>query len=317
MKQAMKHLPLMIMSRALPFAPVDVSGTPIETKVFEGDFNVFEGASVYCSTVFDPVQKNFIDQFPASVGLIANIGVGFDNIDLNAAKARGIMVSNTPVVTEDTADLAFGLILSTCRRMSENERFLRSGEWSFDNPIGMLGSAVHGKTLGIIGFGAIGQAVARRAKGFNMDILYHGPNQKPEAEETLGASYCTNLNDLLGKADIVSLHCQMNDNTRGIINAASLAAMKKGSTLINSGRGPLVNEADLVDALTSGHLGAAGLDVFEFEPKVAEALLDFKNVTLLPHIGSATVDCRNEMGARALGNALQYITEGTIRDRVV
>lgn len=313
----MKHNPLMIMSRALPFAPVDVSGTPLETRVFEGDFSVFKGASVYCSTVLDAVQADFINQLPDTVGLIANIGVGFDNIDLKAAKAKGIMVSNTPVVTEDTADLAFGLILSTCRRMTENERFLRSGDWDFDNPIGLLGTAVHGKTLGIIGLGAIGQAVARRAKGFNMDILYHGPNQKPEAEAELGAIYCETLKDMLAQADIVSLHCQLRDETRGIMNATTMAAMKKGSTLINTGRGPLVKEADLVEALTSGHLGAAGLDVFEFEPKVTEALLGFKNVTLLPHIGSATVDCRMEMGGRALVNALQFIKDGTIRDRVI
>jgi glyoxylate reductase len=273
---------------------------------------VFDGAAVYLAAGIDPVPATLIEEFPDSLGLIANIATGIDNIDLGAATGRGIAVSNTPVVTEDTADLAFALLLATCRRLSYCESKLRGNEWALG--AGALGTRVHGKTLGIVGLGAIGQAVARRAAGFGMQVLYHGPHRKAETEAALGASYCPALETLLAGADIVSLNCPLTERSHHLMNAATLAQMKPGAVLINAGRGPLVDEQALVEALASGHLGGAGLDVFEFEPQVNERLKDFDNVTLLPHIGSATLECRTDMAGRALANIRQFLAEGSPLD---
>ncbi|MEJ2532649.1 MAG: D-glycerate dehydrogenase [Halioglobus sp.] len=273
------------------------------------------GARVYVSTSVDPVPAEMIERFGPEMGLIANLGVGTDNIDLAAAGARGIQVSNTPVVTEDTADLTLALMLATCRRLSACERHLRAGDWAAGARI--LGQRVHGKTLGIVGFGAIGQAVARRAAGFGMQILYHGPHRKQEAEGGLDAAFCADLTQLLQASDIVSLNCPLIPETRHLINRDSLAQMKSGAVLINTGRGPLVDEAALVEALASGHLGGAGLDVFEFEPEVTPQLLAFDNVTLLPHIGSATGECRSDMAQRAIANIQAFLTAGAPLDRCV
>jgi len=164
--------------------------------------------------------------------------------------------------------------------------------------------------LGILGMGAIGQAVARRAAGFNMSVLYHGPNRKPDAEAALGVQYRARLAELLAESDIVSLNCPLTGDNRHLMNAASLAQMKAGAVLVNTGRGALVDEGALVEALASGHLGGAGLDVFEFEPEVTPRLLEFDNVTLLPHIGSATAECRADMASRAIANIRQFLAEG-------
>jgi glyoxylate reductase len=179
-----------------------------------------------------------------------------------------------------------------------------------------MGQRVHGKTLGIVGFGAIGQAVARRAAGFGMRTLYHGPNQKEEVEAALGVRYRADLSELLAEADIVSLNCPLTTTTRHIIDAEALSQMKAGAILVNTGRGPLVDELALVEALSTGHLGGAGLDVFEFEPEVTPQLKEFDNVTLLPHIGSATGDCRSDMARRALENISAFLETGAPIDRV-
>ncbi len=271
-------------------------------------------ARVYVSTALDPVRSELIERMPASLGLIANIGVGTDNIDLAAAARRGIAVSNTPVVTEDTADLTMALLLAACRRLSIGERLLRDGR--FGEAQRHLGIRVHGKTLGIVGFGAIGQAVARRAAGFGMRILYHGPRRKSAAEAETGAEFKAALEDLLGESDIVSLNCPLNEQTRHVMNAGSLARMKPGAVLVNTGRGPLIHEQALVDALASGHLGGAGLDVFEFEPEVTPALLGFDNVTLLPHVGSATGECRRDMALRVVENIRAFLQTGRPVDPV-
>ncbi|RLQ22271.1 D-glycerate dehydrogenase [Seongchinamella sediminis] len=307
--------PIIVLSRELPpmftealagFAEVRVGGTDPAAEVLEG-------AAVYLATGVDPVPEQLIQRFPDSLGLIANIATGTDNIDLAAATSRGIAVSNTPVVTEDTADLTFALLLATCRRLSYCERRLRADEWA--QGAGHMGLRVHGKTLGIIGLGEIGQAVARRAQGFNMNILYHGPRRKAEAEAALGAEYCAELADLLARADIVSLNCPLTEDNRHLVNSEALAQMKPGAVLINTGRGPLVDEQALVDALAGGQLGGAGLDVFEFEPQVHQDLLSFDNVTLLPHIGSATGECRADMARRALANIQQFLSAGQPGDR--
>jgi glyoxylate reductase len=279
------------------------------------DDAVLEGAAVYLATGVDPVPRELIERFPPGLGLIANIATGTDNIDLEAAAARNIAVSNTPVVAEDTADLTMALLLAACRRLSFCESALRAGDWQ--RGAGALGSRVHGKVLGIVGLGAIGQAVARRAAGFDLTLLYHGPSRKPEAEAALGVQFRASLQELLAESDIVSLNCPLTPASRHLMNAQTLAQMKPGAVLVNTGRGPLVDEKALVAALHSGHLGAAGLDVFEFEPRITPELLNFDNVTLLPHIGSATGECRTDMAMRAFANIRQYLANGTAIDNCV
>jgi glyoxylate reductase len=309
--------PVILLSRQLPemftaalsqIGEVRVAGAQPEDALLEG-------ARVYLAAGVDPVPADLIQRFPPGLELIANIATGTDNIDLEAASARGIAVSNTPVVTEDTADLTMALMLATCRRLSFCERALRAGEWELG--AGHLGTRVHGKTLGIVGMGAIGQAVAKRAAAFDMSILYHGPNPKPDAESQLGVQYRGTLPQLLAESDIVSLNCPLNATSHHLLNAKSLGQMKPGAILINTGRGPLVDETALVAALASGHLGGAGLDVFEFEPEVTPRLLEFDNVMLLPHIGSATGECRTDMAMRAFANIQHFLTEGKPIDNCV
>ena len=302
--------PIVVTARQFPEPLEQALASFGEVRVFDADNPAasLEGARIWAGTAMDPVPGDLLERFPDSLGLVANFGVGVDNIDLEAAAARGVQVSNTPVVTEDTADLAMALLLATCRRLSSSERLLRENNWAAG--AGQLGQRVHGKTLGIIGFGAIGQAVARRARGFGMTVLYHGPNHKPEAEKETGAHYRATLAALLGEADIVSLNCALTAETRHLLNAGTLAQMKRDAIVINTGRGPLIHEAALVEALAGGQLGGAGLDVFEFEPKVTAALTEFDNVTLLPHIGSATRECRADMAARLIGNVQSFLTTG-------
>jgi len=306
--------PVLIAARQLPAPLMAALARHGDVRVYdtEDPETSLAGARVWVSTPMDPGPASLIARFPPSLGLVAKIGVGTDNIDLAAAAARDIQVSNTPVVTGDTADLAMALLLATCRRLSTSERLLRAGDWA--GAASQLGQRVHGKTLGIVGFGAIGQAVARRAAGFDLKVIYHGPHRKPDAERACGVEYRDSLAALLAEADIVSLHCPLTDGTRHTLNRETLAQMKPGAIVINTGRGPLVHEAALVDALASGHLGGAGLDVFEFEPEVTAALKDFDHVTLLPHIGSATVECRGDMAARLIGNIQAYLATGRVQD---
>ena len=309
--------PVIVLSRPLPdmFTAALAQVGDVRIAGANPDAAVFAGARVYLAAGVDPVPAELIARFPAGLGLVANIATGTDNIDLQAAAARGIAVSNTPVVTEDTADLTMALLLATCRRLGFCERALREGDWN--RGAGHLGSRVHGKVLGIVGMGAIGQAVARRAAAFNMTILYHGPSRKPDAEASLGVQYRDSLGELLAGADIVSLNCPLTAASRHLLNAATLRQMKAGAVLVNTGRGALVDEQALVQALASGHLGGAGLDVFEFEPEVTPQLLAFDNVTLLPHIGSATAECRTDMALRALANIRQYLAAGAPIDNCV
>ncbi len=306
--------PVIVTSRELPPMFTDALGQLAEVRLggVDAGAEILANAKVYLAAGVDPVPAELIARFPDSLGLIANIATGTDNIDIAAASARGIAVSNTPVVTEDTADLTFALILATCRKLGSCERQLRAGNWAAG--ASQMGVRVHGKTLGIVGLGAIGQAVARRAAGFGMTLLYHGPRPKPGAETELEARYCEDLGELLAAADVVSLNCPLTADNRHLINADTLAQMKPGAILVNTGRGPLVDEQALVEALQSGHLGGAGLDVFEFEPEVNAGLLSMDNVTLLPHIGSATGECRLDMALRALGNIQQFLDQGQPAD---
>jgi glyoxylate reductase len=242
------------------------------------------------------------------VKVVANVAVGVDNVDLAACRARGVIVTNTPgVLTEATADLAFGLMLAAGRRIAEGDRLVRAGGWSGWGPSFMVGGKVHGATLGLVGLGRIGQAVARRARGFGMHVLY--TQRAPLAEglaRVLGATYLP-LDELLAQADIVSLHCPLTPETRGLLSAARLAAMKPGSVLVNTARGPIVDEAALAEALANGPLAAAGLDVFEDEPRVHPALLACANAVLTPHIASADHTTRAAMAGLAADNVLALL----------
>ena len=272
---------------------------------------------VLCPTVSDVIDGYLINRLPVSIRLIANYGAGTERIDVAAANNRGIIVSNTPgVVVDDTADLAFGLIIAVSRRFSEGEALLRRGLWDKFSLDFMLGNSVHGKTLGVIGMGDVGTAVVRRARGFNMRIIYHNRHRNPAAENELGAVYCERLESLLKQADIVTLHCPMTPATHHLINAYTLQLMKSTAILINTARGPVVDEAALIEALRSGVIAAAGLDVYEYEPKVTAELRNLKNTVLIPHLGTATHESRYAMGQRVIANIVSYIKTGQVINEV-
>jgi glyoxylate reductase len=240
--------------------------------------------------------------------IVANVAVGVDNVDLEACRARGVTLTNTPgVLTEATADLAFGLLLSAARRITEGDRLVRAGGWTGWTPELMVGARVHGATLGIVGLGRIGQATARRARGFGMHVLYTQRSRlAPELERALGAAFVP-LGELLARSDFVSIHCPLTADTRGLLDAKRLASMKPGSVLVNTARGPIADEAALAAALENGPLAAAGLDVYEDEPRVHPALLARPNVVLAPHIASADRQTREAMARTAATNVLEVL----------
>jgi glyoxylate reductase len=244
----------------------------------------------------------------ARVRVVANFAVGFDNVDLAACAARGVVVTNTPgVLTDATADLAFGLLLAAARRITEGDRLLRRGGFRGLTPTFLLGVPVHGAALGLVGLGRIGQAMARRARGFGMKVLYTGRTRAhPDVERALGAA-AVDVDELFARADFVSLHCPLTPETRHLVNAERLASMKPGSVLVNTTRGAVVDEAALAAALAQGPIGAAGLDVYEDEPRVNPALLALENVVLAPHIGSADRPAREAMARIAADNVLAVL----------
>lgn len=256
-------------------------------------------------TITDRIDDELLDQAPR-LRMIANCGVGYDNIDLAAATARGIWVSNTPgVLTDATADVTWALILAVARRVVEGDARVRAGEFTHWAPLLFLGTEVTGKTLGIVGLGEIGKAVARRARAFAMPVLYHNRNRIPEHEEKeLGVEY-VDLKTLLSESDFVSLHVTLNAQTKHLIAAEELKLMKPTSFLINVARGPVVDENALVLALRDGGIAGAGLDVYENEPNLAAGLSALPNAVLLPHAGSATVETRTRMGMLAAENLLK------------
>lgn len=275
-------------------------------------------ADALLPTVTDKISAEVLGADPRRTRIIANFGVGYNNIDVEAAKAAGIAVTNTPdALTDCTADLAMTLLLSAARRAGEGERHLREGSWTGWRPTHMLGTKVTGKTLGIIGLGRIGQAVARRAHhGFGMKILYFTRTPVPADQiEDLDAELCT-LEQLLARSDFVSLHCPSTPDTRHLMNAETLALMKPESFLINSARGDVIDESALVDALRSGTIAGAGLDVYDGEPAVRPELAQMENVVLLPHLGSATTETRVAMGMRAVANLEAFFNGDPPPDRV-
>ncbi|RKT86576.1 Lactate dehydrogenase [Saccharopolyspora antimicrobica] len=261
------------------------------------------GAHAIVTMLHDRVDAELVAAAGPQLQVVANVAVGYDNIDVPAVTERGVTVTNTPgVLVDATADLAFGLLLMVTRRLGEGERLLRAREpWTFHLGF-MLGTGLQGKTLGIVGLGDIGQAVARRARAFGMNIAYTGRRRAPvEVETELDARHLP-LEELLRTADVVSLHCPLTEQTRHLIDAAALSAMKPTAFLVNTSRGPVVDEKALAEALHEGRIAGAALDVFEHEPAVEPALLELDNVAIAPHLGSATVETRTAMAELAARN---------------
>jgi len=257
-----------------------------------------------------------IARLPSSVKIIANFSVGTDHVDLAAAKQRGIVVTNTPEMLNDaTAEVTMLLMLGAARRASEGERLVRAGGWKSWSPAFMVGTQVTGKTVGIVGMGRVGRVVAERCRGFAMEIRYHNKTRlSPEVEQ--GAVYHETLESLLASSDIVTMHCPNTPETRGMINEDTIAQMKDGVIFVNAARGTIVVEDDLIAALKSRKIRAAGLDVFQNEPLIDQRWAAIENVFLLPHIGSATAETRDAMGFRALDNLDAYFAGGEPGDRV-
>lgn len=279
-----------------------------------------ESDIVLCTLTDRLTAEVFHAALPRRARLLANFGVGFEHIDLESARAAGIVVTNTPgVLTEDTADLTILLMLAVARRVGEGERELRDGAWTGWRPTHLLGRRVNGRSLGIVGMGRIGQAVAQRAHhGLGMEIRYFSPRPVPEPlRASLSAGRDPTLAALLGNVDFVSLHCPATPETRHLIGEPELRRMRPGAFLVNTSRGDVVDETALAAVLASGHLGGAALDVFEHEPDVPLALRSLPNVVLLPHLGSATLESREAMGRRALLN-IEVFLEGKLPpDRLV
>ncbi len=277
-----------------------------------------DGADVLSPTVTDRIDANLIAELPDRVRLIANFGVGVNHIDLQAAAARNIAVTNTPdVLTDDTADLAMALLLAVPRRLAEGDRLARTGGWTGWTPTFMVGRRVTGKRLGIVGMGRIGQAVARRARGFGMDIHYHNRTRIPaDAEASLAATWHGSLDDMLPGMDFVSINCPQTPETFRLFDAARLDRLAAHCILINTARGGIVDEAALAQMLSDGRLAGAGLDVYEDEPAIHPVLPTLENVVLAPHLGSATEEGRIAMGAKVIDNILAFAAGKTLPDRV-
>ncbi len=263
-------------------------------------------------------SADVVAKVPDSVRIIANFSVGYDHVDTAACKSRGIVVTNTPDVLSDaTAEIAMLCLLGAARRGSEGDRMVREGRWNFWSPDFMVGVQITGKKIGIVGMGRVGQVMAARARGFDMEVHYFNRNRLPvDKEKALGATYHASLDTLLPAVEVVSMHCPTTPETRGMMNAARFAQMKDGAIFVNTARGALVDEAALVQALKSGKLFAAGLDVFVKEPGGNPELATLENVFVLPHIGSATFDTRDAMGYRALDNLDAFFAGKEPRDRV-
>ncbi|NLA91745.1 MAG: D-glycerate dehydrogenase [Synergistaceae bacterium] len=305
-------LPRVYVTRRIQDAGLNLLPGKVDFEVWEKDapmdratfLEKASGVDGLLCTLSDRIDEELFSRCP-NLKVASNYAVGFDNIDVDEATRRGVLITNTPdVLTNTTADLAFTLLLATARRVVEANEFLRSGDWKTWSPNLLLGQEVSESVIGIVGMGKIGQAVARRAAGFSMKVLFHNRSPKPEVEKELGAKQVS-LDELLKESDFISLHCPLNDETRGLIGEEELKMMKKTSVLINSSRGPVVDQKALFRACSENWIWGAGLDVFDEEPvPLDEPLLTLKNVTTLPHLGSATVKAREGMARKAAENLL-------------
>jgi glyoxylate reductase len=305
-----------VVTRAIPepaLAELRAAGdtwvSPHDRALTVGELHAaIRGADAVVAMLHDRVDDAFLDAAGDGLRVVADVAVGYDNVDVPACARRGVVVTNTPgVLTEATADIALALILIATRRLGEAERLVRRGEpWAWSMTF-LLGAGLQGKTLGIVGLGQIGRATARRARALGLEIAYTGPRRAAEAVEAeLGARFLP-LDELLETADVVSLHCPLTAETRHLIDAPALARMKPTAFLVNTTRGPVVDEGALVDALRGGAIAGAGLDVYEREPLVHPGLLELENVVLLPHLGSATVETRTEMALLAARNVVAVL----------
>jgi len=276
-------------------------------------------ADVLVPTVTDAIDADVIAAAGENLKMIANFGAGTDHIDIDAALAKGINVTNTPgVLTEDTADLAMALLLSVPRRLFEGEKILRAGEWTGWTPTFLMGHRIQGKRLGIIGMGRIGQAIARRAKAFNLSVHYHKRTRLPEqTEQDLEATYWDDLDQMLARMDFISVNCPLTEDTHHLLNRERLKKLQPHAVLINTARGEIIEEEALADLIEVGRIAGAGLDVFEEEPTINPKLLELDNVVLLPHMGSATIEARVAMGEKVLINIRAFADGHRPPDRVI
>jgi len=319
--------PLVIVTRKLP----DVIETRMmelfETRLNRDDkplgpaelAEAVKAADVLVPTVTDRIDRSIIAQASPRLKLIASFGTGVDHIDLATARQRGITVTNTPgVLTEDTADMTMALILAVPRRLTEGERLLRSGKWEGWGPTFMLGHRIWGKRLGIIGMGRIGAAVARRARGFGLSVHYHNRRHaRPELAQELEATYWESLDQMLAHVDIISINCPHTPATYHLLSARRLKLIRPHAYIVNTSRGEVIDENALARMLAAREIAGAGLDVFEREPSVNPKLLQLSNVVLLPHMGSATLEGRIDMGEKVIINIKTFADGHTPPDRVL
>jgi glyoxylate reductase len=306
--------PKVFVARLIPDEGIAAITAATDARVWDGDLPppraellaAVRGCDGVVTLLTDKVDDEFLDAAGPQLKVVSNYAVGFDNVDVAACTARGVAVGNTPgVLTETTADLAWALLMAAARRLPEGDRYVRAGKWKTWGPLLLLGPDVHGATIGIVGFGRIGQAVARRAQGFGMTILYQDVQRAaPEVEAEFGATYLP-LEELLPRADFVTLHVNLTHDTHGLINAEKLSWMKPTAVLVNTSRGPVVNGAALADALRAGTIFAAGLDVTDPEPiPLDDPLVGLDNCLIVPHIASASRATRGKMAEMAAANLL-------------
>ncbi|HEX8661683.1 MAG TPA: D-glycerate dehydrogenase [Brevundimonas sp.] len=303
-------------ARELFDAELNLTDRPMDRAALEA---AVQRADVLVPTITDVIDADLVSKAGDQLKMIANFGAGVDHIDIDAAVARGIIVTNTPgVLTEDTADLAMALILAVSRRIVEGAQVVAAGGFEGWTPTWMTGRKLWGKRLGIVGMGRIGQALARRAKAFGMQVHYH--NRKPVPAmiaEELGATYWDDLDQMLARMDLISLNCPATKETHHLLSAERLALLRPEALLINTARGELIDEAALAQAVAKGRIGGVGLDVFENEPLVHPGLLGHPNVVLLPHLGSATIEARQDMGDRVIANIQTFANGHRPPDRVI
>lgn len=304
-----QQIPQAGMDRLHTFADATVNPDPDRIWTKDEVSAALPGHDALLCLLTNPIDAAVMDAAPG-LKAIANMAVGFNNIDLAAATARHIAVTNTPgVLTDTTADFAWALLMAAARRVAEADRFTRAGKFHGWGPLMLVGGDIAGKTLGIVGFGRIGRAVAERARGFHMRVLYYDTQPAdPDTEHQLNASRAP-LGDLLAESDFISLHVNYTPETHHLIGASEFARMKDTAYLVNTARGAVINEAELVDALRAHTIAGAGLDVYEDEPTLHPGLLDLENVVLAPHIASASITTRNAMATMAVAN-IQAVLEG-------
>ena len=322
-----RRKPLVIVTRKLPEVIETRMMELFDTRLNESDApwdkalltEAVKAAEVLVPTVTDRLTASVLAHANPNLRLIANYGTGVDHIDVAAAYARGITVTNTPgVLTEDTADMTMALILAVARRLVAGERLARSGDWSGWSPTSMLGHRITGKRLGILGMGRIGSAVARRARGFGLAVHYHNRRRVPlELENELEATYWESLDQMLARMDVISVNCPHTPATFHLLSARRLKLLRPDAIIVNTSRGEVIDEAALTRMLRNKEIAGAGLDVFEHEPAINPKLRELDNVVLLPHMGSATIEGRIDMGEKVLINIKTFVDGHRPPDRVL